>query len=87
MAFKKGKGKPKSGNNQNQKRNNTNQKPNGNSGRSHYSSKGTDFKFQLHDSSNKKTYTFEKIREAIILKIQTTYQSGRYVVSLLRNRV
>ena len=70
--------------NQNNKKNNSSGKPNG---RNQNNAKASDFKFQLHDSGNKRAHTFEKIREAIILKIQTDFQSGRHVVTLLRNKV
>ena len=65
------------------KSNKSSQKLNGSNGRSRYNSKGSEFRFQLQDSTNKKTYTFEKIRDAIILRIQTSFQSGRYIVTSL----
>ena len=83
MAFWKGKKeKPKNGN-ENQsnqkKKNNRNLRSSGSNGRSWFASK-TEFKFQMHDDSNKKTYTFDKIREAIIMKLQTMFQSERFIV-------
>ena len=80
--------RPRNGNqSNNQKSNKSSQKSNGSNGRSRYNSKGSEFRFQLQDSTNKKTYTFEKIRDAIILRIQTQFQSGRYIVTSLRDGV
>ena len=53
----------------NKKKYNSDQKSNGSNSRSYYSLKGSNFRFQLQDSTNKRTYTFEKIRYAIILRI------------------
>ena len=49
--------------------------------------KSNEFKFQLHDGSSKRAYTYEKIKEAMILKSQTNFTSARYVVSSLRKKV
>ena len=57
------------------------------SGKSAGYQKKTEFKFQLHDSSRKGGYTYKKIFDAIILKIQTTFEGGRYVVTSLRGKV
>ena len=59
----------------------------GNNYRNNKTNKNNEFKFQLHDGSNKRTYTYEKIKEAMILKIQTDFTSSRYVVSSLRNKI
>ena len=68
MTFKKrNKSNSNSGkaqNSQNNKKNNGSGKPNG---RNRFNAKASGFKFQLHDSGNKRAYTFEKIRESIIL--------------------
>ena len=53
---------------------------------SRYWNKSNEFKFQLHDGGSKKAYTFEKLKKAVILKIQTDFQAARYVVSSLRNK-
>ena len=73
-------------NSQNNQRNNQSSKGkrNSNSGRSN--NKTNEFKFQLHDGGNRKAYTYEKIREAVILKIQTDFNSARYVVTSLWKR-
>ena len=60
----------KAQNSQNSKKSNGSAKCNG---RTKFNNKVSDFKFQLQDSGNKKAYTFEKIREAVILKIQTNF--------------
>ena len=50
--------------------------------------KKKEFRYQLHDSGSRGNgYTFEKITQAIILKIQTTFNGGRYIVTSLRSRV
>ena len=49
--------------------------------------KKKEFRYQLHDSSRGNGYTFEKITQAIILKIQTTFNGGHYIVTSLRSRV
>ena len=50
--------------------NKTTSRNGGNNGRKGYKNfRITEFKFQLHDPSRKGTYTFEKIFEAIVLKI------------------
>ena len=59
----------------------------GRSNRNNRSNKTNEFKFQLHDGGSRRTYTFEKIKEAMILKIQTDFTSARYVVSSLRKKV
>ena len=92
MAFKSDKNKynSKSGMSQN---GNQNAKRNGNpnSGRSNrinkFNNKPSKFKFQLHDGGNKKAYTCDKIKEAIILKIQTEFQSARFIMTSLRKRI
>ena len=48
--------------------------------------KKKEFKFQLHDGRGS-GYTFKKITQSIILKIQTTFNGGRYIVTSLRSRV
>ena len=58
-----------------------------NNNRNNKSNKSNEFKFQLHDGSSKRAYTYEKIKEAMILKIQTDFTSARYVVSSLRKKV
>ena len=57
------------------------------SGNSNRNKKYADFKFQPHDTLKKNGYTFEKIQEAAILKLQTTLVNGRHVVKSLRDRV
>ena len=49
--------------------------------------KKKEFRYQLQDSSQGNGYTFEKITQAIILKIQTTFNGGRDIVTSLRSRV
>ena len=56
------------------------------SGKSAGYQKRNEFKFQLHDTSRKGGYTFKKIFNAIILKIQTTFDGGRYIVKSLRGK-
>ena len=56
-------------------------------GKKNFQQKRAEFKFQLHDPTRKGGYTFEKIRDAIILKIQKEFQASRYIVSSLRNKV
>ena len=48
--------------------------------------KYSEFKFQPHDNAKKNGYTFEKMQEAAILKLQTSLENGRYVVKSLRDR-
>ena len=48
--------------------------------------KKKEFWYQLHDGSRGNGYTFEKITQTIILKIQTTFTGGRYIVNSLRAR-
>ena len=48
--------------------------------------KEKEFRYHLHDGSRDNGYTFKKITQAIILKIQTTFNGGRYIVTLLRSR-
>ena len=92
MTFNRNKNrnKAKSGTTQSSQSNNQNTKKSGNTGKSNgksrYNNKTTEFKFQLHVGGNNKSYTFEKIRDAVILKIQTDFQSARYVVTSLRKR-
>ena len=76
-------GRTQNSQNQSSKRNNNTTNSNGKA----RFNKVSEFKFQLQDSGNKKAYTFEKIKEAVILKIQTDFQAGRYVVSSLRSKV
>ena len=57
------------------------------SGSTNRNKKYSEFKFQPHDALKKNGYTFEKIQEAAILKLQTTLVNGRYVVKSLRDRV
>ena len=47
----------------------------------------SEFKFQPHDTATKNGYTFEKIQESAIFKLQTNLEYGRYVVKSLRDRV
>ena len=47
--------------------------------------KRTEFKFQLHDPSRKGGYTYERLHEAIVIKIQKEFTSGRHIVQSLRN--
>ena len=49
--------------------------------------KKKEFWYQLHDGSRGNGYTFEKITQAIILKIQTTFTGGRYIVNSLRAQI
>ena len=77
-------GRTQNSQNQGNKRNNS---TNNSNGKARFNNKVAEFKFQLQDSGNKKAYTFEKIKEAVILKIQTDFQAGRYVVSSLRSKV
>ena len=76
-------GRTQNSQNQGNKRNNNTTNSNGKA----RFNKVSEFKFQLQDSGNKKAYTFEKIKEAVILEIQTDFQAGRYVVSSLRSKV
>ena len=89
MQRNRNRNKSKSGTTQNS--GNQTGKKTGNSGRTNrnnkYGSKNNEFKFQLHDGGGKKAYTFEKLREAVILKIQTDFQAARYVVSSLRKKI
>ena len=89
MQRNRNRNKSKSGTTQNS--GNQNRKKSGNSGRSYrnnrYGNKTNDFKFQLHEGGGKKAYTFEKLREAVILRIQTDFQAARYVVSSLRKGI
>ena len=41
----------------------------------------------MHDTTRKGGYTYKKIFDAIILKIQTTFDGGRYIVKLLRSKI
>ena len=72
-------------------RNSNNNKPtsNGNqgSGKNPAYQKKAEFKFQMHDTTRKGGYTYKKIFDAIILKIQTTFDGGRYIVKLLRSKI
>ena len=45
-----------------------------------------EFKFQLHDPQRRGTYTYDRILEAIILKIQKEFDSSRHIVNSLRSR-
>ena len=38
-----------------------------------------DFRFQLHDPQQKGTYTFERIHEAIVLKVQKEFKESRLI--------
>ena len=71
-------------------RHSSNNKPtsNGNqgSGKNAGYQKKNEFKFQLHDATRKGGYTYKKIYDAIILKIQTTFDGRRYVVKSLRSK-
>ena len=57
------------------------------SGSTNRSKKYSEFRFQPHDTLKKNGYTFEKIQEAAILKLQTNLVNGRHVVKSLRDRV
>ena len=48
--------------------------------------KKKEFWYQLHNGSCGNGYTFEKIKQTIILKIQTTFTGSRYIVNSLRSR-
>ena len=89
MTFKRrNRGNTNSGRTQNSQNNQGNKRNNStsnSSGKAKFN-KVAEFKFQLQDSGNRKAYTFEKIKEAVILKIQTDFQAGRYVVSSLRSK-
>ena len=80
-------------NNANKPKSGENSKNSGGSGNSsgnkHNSQqqKRTEFKFQLHDPSRKGGYTYERLHEAIVIKIQKEFTSGRHIVQSLRNRV
>ena len=58
---------------------------NNNSG-SQTTPKKVEFRYQVHDGSRRGGYTFKKITQAVILKIKTTFQGGRYIVNSLRAR-
>ena len=76
------------GNQKNQSSQSNNKSNNGNqgSGKSAGYQKKNEFKFQLHDTSRKGGYTYKKIFDAIVLKIQTTFDGGRYVIKSLRGK-
>ena len=63
------------------------QKKNGQGTGANKNKKYAEFKFQPHDTAKKNGYMFDKIKEAAILKLQTTLENGRYVVKSLRDRV
>ena len=46
--------------------------------------KKKEFWYQLHDGSRGNGYTFEKITQTIISKIQTAFTGGQYIVNSLR---
>ena len=73
-------------NNQNSQNNNKSTSGNQGSGKSAGFQKKNEFKFQLHDTSRKGGYTYKKIFDAIVLKIQTTFDGGRFVVKSLRGK-
>ena len=92
MTYRSNKNKnARSGKSQNNSNNQSKKSGGGTSGRNNNrnnrSNKSNEFKFQLHDGSSKRAYTYEKIKEAMILKIQTDFTSARYVVSSLRKKV
>ena len=74
-------------NNQNSQNNNKSTSGNQGSGKSAGFQKRNEFKFQLHDTSRKGGYTYKKIFDAIVLKIQTSFDGGRFVVKSLRGKV
>ena len=88
MTYQRNRNKNRSKSGMTQNNGNQNRKKTGNSGKTNrnnkYGSKNNEFKFQLHDGGSKKAYTFEKLKEAVILKIQTDFQAARYVVTSLR---
>ena len=63
------------------------QKKNGQGTGANKNKKYAEFKFQPHDTAKKNGYTFDKIKEAAILKLQTALENGCYVVKSLRDRV
>ena len=79
-------------NNANKPKSGENSKNSGGSGsssgnkRNSQQQKRTEFKFQLHDPSRKGGYTYERLHEAIVIKIQKEFTSGRHIVQSLRNK-
>ena len=59
---------------------------NGGSNQRKYDPKKAEFKFMLHEPNKKGGYTYDKIFEAITLKIQKEYSGARFVVNSLRRR-
>ena len=45
-----------------------------------------EFKFQLHDSLRKGSYTCEKLTEAIVTKIQKEFEGGRWIAKSIRGK-
>ena len=71
-------------------KNNTN---NGNSNSKKYNGRRNfrnnnkpEFKFQLHDSLRKGSYTCKKLTEAIVTKIQKEFDGGRWLVKSIREK-
>ena len=46
-----------------------------------------DFKFQIHDSQRKGSFTTEKLTEAIVMKIQKEFAGGRWIAKSIRDKV
>ena len=85
MVFQRNRGSTsRSSNNKQNQSNGTSR--NNKSKKNYYRNNKPEFKFALHDSQRKGTYTCAKITEAIIIKIQKEFEGGRLIVNSLRGK-
>ena len=86
MAFQRNRGSTR-GSNSSNKQNQGNGTSRNNRSRHFHRNNKPEFKFGLHDSQRKGSYTCAKITEAIIIKIQKEFEGGRLIANSLRKKV
>ena len=85
MAFHRNRGSPRGSSSNNNKNQGSGTSRNNRS--RYFRNNKPEFKFGLHDSQRKGSYTSAKITEAIITKIQKEFEGGRLIANSLRNKV